>query len=84
MNELKNKISDAATEMEVILERIYVLSSDLANGYFDQDVKEKADMWKIAGVCYEHAGIKTDMMRDMVYDVKKKLMEIQEMLELTH
>lgn len=80
MNELKNKISDAATEAEVILERIYVLSSDLANGYFDQDVKEKADMWKIAGVYYEHAGVKANMILDMACDVQNKLTKIQEML----
>lgn len=80
MNELKNKISDAATEMEVILERIYVLSSDLANGYFDQDVKEKADIWKIAGAYYEHAGVKANMILDMACDVQNKLTKIQEML----
>ena len=39
MNELNIKISDAVTEVEVILERIYVLSNDLDQGYFEQDIK---------------------------------------------
>ena len=76
----KNEVSDAVTEVEVILERIYVLSNDLDQGYFEQDIKKKDDMWKIAGSYYEHAGIKTNMILNMAYDVQNKLTKIQEMV----
>lgn len=83
MNELNIKISDAVTEVEVILERIYVLSNDLDQGYFEQDIKKKDDMWRIAGSYYEHAGVKTNMILNMANDVQNKLREIQEMLQKT-
>lgn len=76
----KIEISNAATEVEIMLERIYVLSNDLSQEYFGQDIKKKDDIWKIAGAYYEHAGVKANMILDMACDVRNKLTKIQEML----
>lgn len=76
----KIEISDTVTEVEIILERIYVLSNDLSQGYFGQDIKKKDDIRKIAGAYYEHAGVKANMILDMACDVQNKLTKIQEML----
>ena len=59
----KIEISDTVTEVEIILERIYVLSNDLSQGYFGQDIKKKDDIRKIAGAYYEHAGVKANMCK---------------------
>lgn len=80
MNELNIKISNVVSEAEIILERIYVLSNDLDQEYFEQDINGKEDIWKIDGERYKHAGVKANMIPDMAYKAQNKLREIQEML----
>lgn len=80
MNELNIKISNVVSEAEIILERIYVLSNDLDQEYFEQDINGKEDIWKIDGEHYKHAGVKDNMILDMAYKAQNKLREIQEML----
>lgn len=80
MNELNIKISNVVSEAEIILERIYVLSNDLDQEYFEQDINGKEDIWKIDGEYYKHAGVKANMILDMPYKAQNKLREIQEML----
>lgn len=79
MEERFTDISNQVLEMEVLAERIRVLSNDLDQEYFGRCIG-KEEMWKIAGHYYEHAGIKMDMILSMTCDICNMLGALQESL----
>lgn len=73
--EIDGKLGD----IEILMERIKVLSNDLDQNYFGMSIKNE-DLWKISGCYYEHAGIKINMILSMAADVRKMLETLRESL----
>lgn len=73
-------ISDAILEIQVLTERIRVLSDDLTQDYFGRNLNGKDDTRKIE--CgYYSAGIKTEILDAMVIEADEKLAELQKLLK---
>lgn len=73
-------ISDAILEIQILTERIRVLSEDLTQDYFSRQLNGKDDMWKLK--CgYYSAGIKTEILGAMVIEADEKLAELQKLLK---
>ena len=80
MKEEMLNISDAILEIQILTERIRVLSEDLTQDYFSRQLNGKDDMWKLK--CgYYSAGIKTEILDAMVIEADEKLAELQKLLK---
>lgn len=73
-------ISEAILEIQVLTERIRVLSDDLTQGYFGGQLNGKDDVWKLK-YGYHSAGIKTEILDAMVIEADEKLAELQKLLK---
>lgn len=60
-------------EASVLMERARVLSSILANGYFEQDIESPKDFWKLAGFYYDNARVITETVSSLAYDAEQLL-----------
>lgn len=72
---------DELQEIEVLMERIDVLSEDLINGFFDTDAYDKENTWQISGHFFECARVKAQMVVGLVSDIRTMLTELQEIFE---
>lgn len=73
-------ISDAILEIQILTERIRVLSDDLTQDYFGRNLNGKDDIWKVK--CgYHSARIKTEILDAMVIEADEKLAELQKLLK---
>lgn len=72
---------DELQEIEILMERIDVLSEDLINGYFDTDAYDKENTWQISGHFFECARVKAQMVVGLVSDIRTILTELQEILQ---
>lgn len=73
-------ISDAILEVQILTERIRVLSDDLTQYYFGRQLNGKDDLWKLK--CgYYSAGIRAEILETMVIDADEKLAQLQESLK---
>lgn len=68
----------------VLLEKVDVLTNDIAQGYFDQKIEEVRDAWKLMPPYYDNARIKTDIVYDFILELKDSLEQLnQELCELS-
>ena len=74
------EISNALVDIEILTERVYVLSDDLDQGYFGERIESEGDYWKIAPPYYNHSQVKMNMILDMANEIQKKLRAIQDSL----
>ena len=74
------KIDSSMTNIEILAERIKLLTEDLNQGYFGQEITDKGDLWMIGGSYYDSARIRTDIILSMIHDIKNATTEIQDNL----
>lgn len=74
-------IDNALLDIEVLAERVQVMVNDVDQDYFDCDIENTGEMWRIAPPFYTAAGIKTSIANDIAFDLLNKIRELREVLD---
>lgn len=74
-------ISNEVSEIQVLSERIMVLTEDLVQEYFCKNIKNKDEAKEVVWLYHDRSGVKAEMIHSMILDVDKKLAELQELLK---
>lgn len=70
-------VRDDIMGLQILTERVRVLSSDLTQEYFGLCLNGEEGSWKISGSYYHDASIKMEMIFSMVVDIDEDLKKIQ-------
>lgn len=74
------KLIDNIADIQSLAERVRVLSDDLTQSYFGRELNGAGDCWKISGDYYDCAGVKMEMVLDMIVDIDNELKNMQKKL----
>ena len=74
-------IDSALMEIEVLAKRAKVMIGDVQQTYFGKEIKDIEEGWKLAPPWYTVAGIKTDIARDIVFDMMEQLKVLRELTD---
>lgn len=73
-------ISDIAADIEVMVQRAYVLSNDVREGSFNETIETPADSWRNVLTYRERDMTKIEIVRNLLYDATKALLYLQSAL----
>lgn len=71
--EIDNMIND----IDIFIERAKVLTEDVQQDFFGQTIKSLDDAWRIMPPYYNHAGVKIDIVNDILFELAKKVAILQ-------
>ena len=74
-------ISSKLLDIEVLAQRAKVMIEDVAEGYFSESLETSQNTWKIGSPFYEKAGIKADIVNDIIFELVAGLSNLRSVLE---
>lgn len=80
-SELAIDIDSALLDIEVLTEKASVMIDDIKQSYFDWDIENSGETWRIQGPYYSNAGTKTDIASDIVFNITNKIKELRELID---
>lgn len=69
LGELIDKIDD----IKITADYIGVLNRDLSSDYFEQDIQDPDDLWKIGGRFYNNAAIKMSLIVSLCKNIENQI-----------
>lgn len=77
------EISDKIMEIEIIAERLTVISQDIREDYFGKSkIETSVDKWVLYN-SYHHNSVKADMVLNFALDIAEKLTELGKCIDDT-
>lgn len=74
------EIDGVLTDLELATKKAKVIIEDLTQDYFEESTIEKADAWKIAGVHYEDARLRAQIVNDYLFEVLGEISSLQRLI----
>lgn len=71
------EIDNMLNAITIFVERAKVLTEDVQQGFFGQNIKSLNDAWRIMPPYYNHAGVKIDIVNDVLFDLAKMVDDLQ-------
>lgn len=74
--EMKN-LDSVLVDLSIFVERALVLIDDVSQGYFEEPIQSREDLWRIAEPYRTHARVKTQIAYSILCDTQKKVQVCQ-------
>lgn len=74
------EIDSILIDIEVYVERAKVLTEDVQQGYFEQNIKDMSDAWRIMPPYYNHSKVKVDIVNETLFTLTKQIVELRNLL----
>lgn len=73
-------IDDKILDIEVLAQKAKVLIEDIGQDYFGESINSE-NAWKVMSPFYDHAGVKVDIINDIIFKLMTELKNLRNVLD---